>query len=98
MKINDQLIEELAEMTMLEFSDSERAEIKNDLKKISSFMEKLNEVDTEGVEPLIYLTEEVNVLREDVVGDMMTKEEVLSNAPSHDSDYIKVPKFVTHRS
>ncbi|HZH68139.1 MAG TPA: Asp-tRNA(Asn)/Glu-tRNA(Gln) amidotransferase subunit GatC [Chitinophagales bacterium] len=98
MAINDQLIEELAEMTKLEFSDLEREEIKNDLNKISSFMEKLSEVDTDGVEPLIYLTDEPNILREDIVGDMMTKEEVLSNAPSHDSDYIKVPKFVTHRS
>ena len=61
-------------------------------------MEQLNAIDTEGVEPLIYVNEDVNVVREDVVKHPISKDEALSNAPLKDSDYIKVPKFVTHRS
>ena len=55
---------------------------------------KLNELNTDNVEPLIYMTDEVNVLREDVVKTDMTQEEALKNAPKKDSDYFKVPKVV----
>ena len=46
------------------------------------------------VEPLIYMTDEKNVLRKDVVKDTVTKEEALQNAPQRDSDYFKVPKVI----
>lgn len=98
MHIDDKLIDQLSETTMLEFTDAEKVEIKDDLNRITSFMNKLNELDTEGVEPLIYMSEEVNVLREDQVGDMLTREEAFANAPLHDSDYIKVPKFINRPS
>lgn len=98
MVIDDKMIVKLAELSKLEFNDAEKVEIKKDLEKIITFMEKLNAIDTEGVEPLIYVNEEVNVVREDVVKHPISKEEALSNAPLKDSDYIKVPKFVTHRS
>jgi aspartyl-tRNA(Asn)/glutamyl-tRNA(Gln) amidotransferase subunit C len=98
MVIDDKMIVKLAELSKLEFNDAEKVEIKKDLEKIITFMEQLNAIDTEGVEPLIYVNEDVNVVREDVVKQPISKEEALSNAPLKDSDYIKVPKFVTHRS
>lgn len=98
MVIDDKMIVKLAELSKLEFNDAEKVEIKKDLEKIITFMEQLNAIDTEGVEPLIYVNEDVNVVREDVVRHPISKEEALSNAPLKDSDYIKVPKFVTHRS
>ncbi len=99
MKIDDKLVDKLAEITMLEFSGKEREKIKADLERITSFMDILNEVDTEGVEPLIYVNEdETNVPREDVPVQTLTREEAFSNAPLHDSDYFKVPKFVTRKS
>ena len=63
-------------------------------KSIIDFCDKLKEVDTTGVDPLIYVSSESNVLREDRVGDHLSKEQVLKNAPSKDSDYFKVPKVI----
>jgi len=94
MKIDDKRIDELAHLARLEFKDHQKEVIKNDLEKIIDFCDKLKEVDTEGVDPLIYVSQETNVLREDKVGDMLSKEEVLKNAPSKDSDYFKVPKVI----
>ena len=95
MHVDEALIDRLSALSKLEFSAEEKIAIRNDLEKILSFMEKLNEIDTEGVEPLIYVNEdEYNVFREDVVKQVITREEALSNAPLKDSDYIKVPKFV----
>lgn len=98
MIVDDKLIVKLAELSKLEFNDTEKVEIKKDLEKILTFMEQLDAIDTSNVEPLIYVNDDVNVVREDVVHHPISKEEALSNAPLHDSDYIKVPKFVTHRS
>jgi aspartyl-tRNA(Asn)/glutamyl-tRNA(Gln) amidotransferase subunit C len=55
---------------------------------------KLDELDTSNIEPLIYMSDEVNVLREDEVKHEITKDEGLKNAPKHDSDYFKVPKVI----
>jgi len=95
MSISDKKVKELAHLARLEFNDDEKIAIKGDLDRIIGFCDKLKEVDTEGVEPLIYLSNEQNVLREDKVGDMLTKQEALKNAPLADSDYFKVPKVIT---
>jgi aspartyl-tRNA(Asn)/glutamyl-tRNA(Gln) amidotransferase subunit C len=94
MKITDKKIDELSQLAKLEFHDSEKDRIKADLEKILDFCEKLNEVDTVGIEPLIYLSDEVNSLRDDVVVDSISKEAGLKNAPNRDSDYFRVPKFI----
>lgn len=95
MIVNDQLIDKLATLSKLEFDVVSKQEIKSDLNKILNFMEKLNELDTEGIEPLMYINEDVNVFREDTVNYPITKVEALMNAPLKDTNYIKVPKFVT---
>jgi len=91
MKIDQALIDKLARLSQLEFNSDAKAKMEEDLNKILAFVDKLNEVDTENVEPLIYLNEETNKLREDVVGEHLPKKEALKNAPSKDSDYFKVP-------
>jgi aspartyl-tRNA(Asn)/glutamyl-tRNA(Gln) amidotransferase subunit C len=65
-----------------------------DMSKILDFMAKLNELDTTGVEPLIYMTDGANILREDVVKQEITHEEALENAPKHDKDYFLVAKVI----
>lgn len=95
MKIDDALIEDLAKLSKLRFDALEREEIKDDLSKMLAFVEQLNDVDTEGVEPLIYLTEGAQEAREDIVDDSYTQEQALKNAPQKDSDYFKVPKFLS---
>jgi aspartyl-tRNA(Asn)/glutamyl-tRNA(Gln) amidotransferase subunit C len=94
MKIDNELVDRLAELSKLEFDEQAKEGLKKDLGKILDLVKKLEEVDVEGVEPLIYMTDEKNVLRKDVVSDMVTKEEALQNAPQHDSDYFKVPKVI----
>ena len=77
MQVDDALIEKLAELSMLRFTEEEKEEIKADLQKMIGFIDKLQELDTTGVEPLMHMSDEVNVLREDVVGPMLTEEEAL---------------------
>ena len=67
MDVNDALIDKLAHLSRLEFTESEKEEIKSDLEKMIGFIDKLNELDTTGVEPLLHMSENVNVLRKDEV-------------------------------
>ena len=91
MKIANKLIQDIAALAKLEFDEQSAEQMKADLEKIIGFVDKLNEIDTEGVEPLIYLSEEVNVLREDEIKAVVSQVEALKNAPEKDSDYFKVP-------
>ncbi len=94
MDISIETIDKLADLAKLEFNGEEKEKLKNDLSSIITFIDKLNELDTENVEPLIFMTNEVNVLRDDEVTQEITHEEALKNAPSKDSDYFRVPKFL----
>ena len=89
--IDDKLVAELSRLAKLKFDASKAEKMKSDLNKIIDFIDKLSEINTEGVEPLIYLSEEVNVLRADEIKNEVSKENALKNAPQKDSDYFKVP-------
>lgn len=94
MKITEETVDKVAELAKLEFSADEKRGLIQDMDKILTFMDKLNELDTDGVEPLIYMTDEVNALRKDEVISDITHEEALKNAPKKDSDYFRVPKVL----
>ena len=94
MEVNDALVDKLANLARLKFDAAEKEEIKNDLQKMIAFVEKLNELDTTGVEPLLHMTNEVNVLREDEIKGSITREQALKNAPFHDEQFFKVPKVI----
>lgn len=94
MEVNDALVDKLAHLARLKFEDSEREEIKNDLQKMIAFVEKLNELDTTGVEPLLHMSDEVNILRDDEVKGSISRGEALKNAPLHDEQFFKVPKVI----
>ena len=94
MKITQKIVDETAHLARLEFDDKSKPEIIKDMTNMLAFVEKLNELNTDNVEPLVYMTDEVNVLREDEVRGDMTQTEALENAPKKDSDYFKVPKVV----
>lgn len=97
MKIDLKIVDEVAHLARLEFDAEAKEEIANDMNRMLSFVEKLNELDTKGVEPLIYMTDESNVLREDVVKETITQKEALLNAPKKDSDYFKVAKVIDQK-
>ena len=95
MKIDGKTLDRIAELARLDMSDPvARKAILQDMQRVIDFVEKLNEVDTTGVEPLIFMTDEENVLRDDVAKLEITKQEALMNAPVKDSDYFKVPRVV----
>ena len=94
MDINDETIDKLSDLAKLEFIGEEREGIKTDLSRILSYFEKLSELNTDDVEPLIFMTDEVNILREDISQIDITKNEALKNAPAKDSDYFRVPKVI----
>ncbi len=94
MKVDENTVNKLADLSKLEFDEGAKKEIIEDLNKILSFVDKLNELDTDNVEPLIYMTEETNILRKDKVVQKITQAQALINAPEKDSDYILVPKVL----
>ena len=94
MEVNDALVEKITNLARLKFDDSEKEAIKNDLQKMIQFVEKLNELDTTGVEPLLHMSDNVNVLREDEVKGSLSREEGLKNAATHDDQFFKVPKVI----
>lgn len=94
MKISLEEIRHLAHLARLEFKEEEMKSMQGDMDKILGFVAKIDELDLEGVEPLVYLSEERNILREDRSETMLTKDEALKNAPDKDSDYFRVPKVL----
>jgi aspartyl-tRNA(Asn)/glutamyl-tRNA(Gln) amidotransferase subunit C len=95
MKVDDALVDKVAKLAKLSFEGEAKEAIKQDMTRILDFVEKLNEVDTDGVEPLIYMTDEELTLRKDKGENPVTSKEALKNAPLKDSDYFKVPKVLS---
>ncbi len=94
MKIDKVLISKLEKLSRLELSEQERDSIQKDLNEILSMVEKLNEVNTDNVEPLIHISEEEHVLREDEIKHQLSREEALKNAPKQKDGYFLVPKVI----
>lgn len=93
-KIDIKTVEKLANLSRLEFDGKEKEAIINDLNRMLEFVGKLSELDTTNIDPLIYMNEQTNVLRSDVVKQTISQAEGLKNAPKKDSDFFKVPKVV----
>lgn len=95
MKIDNSTLDRIAELARLEVGDdATRQQLLADMQRVIDFVEKLNEIDTKGVEPLIHMSEEQDVLRDDVATPGFSKKEALMNTPVKDSDYFKVPRVV----
>lgn len=94
MQINDEMIDKLAVLSRLSFNGAEKEMIKKDLKKMIGFVEKLNEIDTSGIDPLLHISPNINVMREDVVHQQVSREEALVNANTKDDSFFKVPKVI----
>lgn len=94
MEITDAMVDKLAHLARLKFNEEEKKAIKKDLEKMIAFVEKLDELKLEDVEPLLHMSDEVNVLREDEVKGSISREEALKNAALHDEQFFKVPKVI----
>ena len=98
MIIDEETVDKIAHLARLELSGSEKQDMIKDMNKILGFMDKLNEIDTTGVEPLVYMTGNINSFREDAVKQDITHEEALLNAPKHDDEYFLVAKVIDLKS
>jgi aspartyl-tRNA(Asn)/glutamyl-tRNA(Gln) amidotransferase subunit C len=94
MEVTDALVDNLANLSRLSFTETEKAEIKGDLQRMIAFVEKLQEVDTTGTAPLLHMTDAINVYREDTVKIAIAREEAMKNAPETDGIFFKVPKVI----
>lgn len=94
MEVNDQMVDKLANLARLQFGEAERQSVKSDLQRMIQFVEKLNELDTAGIEPLLHMGDAVNVLRNDEVQGSLERNEGLKNAPLQDGVFFKVPKVI----
>lgn len=94
MQIDKNLILKLETLARLELSDAERDKLQGSLNDILRMVEKLDELNTEGVAPLVYINEDVNVLRDDVVKNELSREDALKNAPAQNGVFFKVPKVI----
>jgi aspartyl-tRNA(Asn)/glutamyl-tRNA(Gln) amidotransferase subunit C len=93
-KINKEVITKLSSLSKLKFNEQETELISEDLSKMVNFINQLKEIDTDNVEPLIHMNEEINNWREDNLGEVLDQEKALSNSPIKDSTYFKLPKVL----
>ncbi|TAF46135.1 MAG: Asp-tRNA(Asn)/Glu-tRNA(Gln) amidotransferase subunit GatC [Sphingobacteriales bacterium] len=94
MKIDKDTVDKIAHLARLELNEAEKQKAIVELSEILSFMAKLDELDTTGVQPLVYMNDAVNVLRPDEVRQEITTAEALLNAPLSDGTYFKVAKVI----
>ena len=94
MNVSEETVKKIAHLSRLSFDKEGSKEIAEDMTRILTWVDKLNEIDTEGVSPITNMSVEVNAFREDVVKDQLDHDKALKNAPNKDSNYLRVPKVL----
>jgi len=97
-KIDETQVRRVAQLSRLELSDGEVSQFSTQLSAIVEYIEKLNELDTESVEPLAHCLPVHNVLREDMPRPSLSNDAALANAPEREDEYFKVPKILDDNS
>lgn len=93
-KISDETIEYVGILAKLELSETEKEQAKKDMEQMLDYIDKLNELDTSGIEPMSHIFPVNNVFREDVVTNADERESLMENAPAAKEGQFKVPKTV----
>jgi aspartyl-tRNA(Asn)/glutamyl-tRNA(Gln) amidotransferase subunit C len=94
MQIDKQTLANIAHLARLQFNETQTEQMIAEMSKILSWMEKLNEINTDEVAPLIHISQEINVLRNDEPQTSLNHEKGLANAPKRDANYFRVPKVI----
>lgn len=94
MKIDRATLEKIAHLARLELDEKEVPKLLEDMSRMISFVEKLKEVDTAGVEPLTTMSHEINAVREDKIKNQLSTDDVLKTAPDQEGSYFRVPKVI----
>lgn len=93
-RIDESQVKYVAKLSRLELTDEEVKQFSTQLSAIVEYIEKLNELDTDSVEPLAHCLPIHNVLRKDVIRESLTADQALANAPDRVEDFFKVPKVL----
>jgi len=93
-RIDESLIRHIGKLSRIELTDQQVRKIAPQLEAILAYFDKLQELDTSAVEPMVHAVEVHSVLADDVPGASLTPEEALANAPQRDGDFFKVPKVI----
>ena len=94
MKITKEEVEHVAKLARLELSEQEKEKLTDQLSGILTYVEKLNSLDTKGVEPTAHVLDIKNVMRDDVARPSLPQERALANAPEKAAGHYKVPKII----
>lgn len=94
MEVNEALVDKLAGLARLQFSPEEKQAITHDLQRMIGLVEKMNEVDTNNVEPLLHMSEGKNRFRKDEIVGQVDKAKALKNSANHNEDFFLVPKVI----
>jgi|YelNatPaOPRAMG01_1025707.scaffolds.fasta_scaffold00724_4 aspartyl-tRNA(Asn)/glutamyl-tRNA(Gln) amidotransferase subunit C len=94
MSVTRKEVEHIAELARLKFNEEELESFTEQLNEILTYVEKLNELDTENVKPLLHPVEGQNVFREDIVKPSIKREDALLNAPDGSEEFFRVPKVI----
>ena len=93
-KIDDATMENVEILAQLKLTPQEREEVKGEMEKILNYVDKLEELDTSKVEPLVHVLAETNVFREDCITNVNGQAAVLKNAPKQKNGQVQVPKTI----
>ena len=93
-KITDDDVLKLALLSKLSLNDDQLKKFRDEIEEILNYIEQLQQVDTEGLDPTNQVTGLTNVMRDDEIADVADKEELLKNAPGREGDYIKVRRVL----
>ena len=94
MKIDKESLKKIAHLARLEIKPEEEEALMNSMDSVLSWMEQLDEINTEGVEPLTHIMDEANIWRQDISTNTLSRSEALANAPAKNDTYIMVPKVI----
>ncbi len=87
-------VKHIAELSQLKFSEDELINFTREMNNILKYVEKLNEINTENIQPLTHTIEVVNVFRQDEIKQSISKQEAFKNAPDNTEDFFRVPKII----
>ena len=97
MKLTQKEAEYVADLARIQVSEAEKEELSHQLSTILTYMEELNQVDTEGISTMTSVVSQTNVLREDEVRESVPQDKAVRNAPVAKDGMFQVPKIISER-
>jgi len=94
MKVDKKLISRLESLALLSFTDGEKHRLEQEFDKLIEMIDKLQEVNTEGVKPMLHVNDHIQNLREDKAGDMLSRKDALKNAQGATEEFFTVPQVI----